>query len=70
MVIFWAHGALGVFDELIALTVATAFFGMMIYAYIRSRALDDGDLPDESAPAPDPNVTPEPPDAPDRFKLD
>lgn len=63
---FMAHGALGVFDELIWLTVAVAFFGMMIYAYIRSRALEDSDFPDEDVVASD-----EPqPDTPDRFKLD
>lgn len=65
---FLAHGALGLFDELIWLTVAVAFFGMMIYAYIRSRALEDNDLPDSSEaeiPPTDPADNP----APDHYKL-
>jgi hypothetical protein len=66
MTFFMAHGALGIFDELIWLTVAIAFFGMMIYAYIRSRALDDLDLPTDDAPAPTDTYDEE---APDRFKL-
>ena len=69
MVIFLAHGALGVFDELIAITVAVAFFGMMVYAYIRSRALEDADLPPDGD-APTPSTDPQDPDSPDRFKLD
>lgn len=68
MVIFLAHGALGIFDELIAITVAVAFFGMMVYAYIRSRALDDADLPPDGDAAP--STDPQDPDSPDRFKLD
>lgn len=66
MMPFLAHGMLGVFDELIWLTVAVAFFGMMIYAYIRSRALEDDDLSEDVATPNGESV----PDAPDRFKLD
>jgi len=64
MTFFLAHGSLGGFDELIWLTVAVAFIGMMVYAYIRSRALEDDDLPDDT-PADLPDS-----DSPDRFKLD
>jgi len=67
MFVFLAHGSLDVFDELIWLTVAVAFFGMMIYAYIRSRALEDADLPAVADPA---AVDTTDPDSPDRFKLD
>ena len=69
MTFFLAHGSLGVFDELIWLTVAAAFLIMMVYAYIRSRALEDSDFPDDSAPTTDPIDTTDP-DSPDRFKLD
>jgi hypothetical protein len=72
MIILLAHGALGVFDELIAVTVAVGFFGMMIYAYIRSRALDDADLEGgELATEPSaPSGEDDAPEAPDRYKLD
>ncbi len=69
MTFFLAHGSLGVFDELIWLTVAAAFLGMMVYAYIRSRALEDSDLPDDTDTSTSAVDTTNP-DSPDRFKLD
>ena len=47
--LFLAHGALGIFDELVFLAVAVAFVGMMISSWVRARSLED-DAPETPAP--------------------
>lgn len=60
-----AHGALGPWDELIFLSVFVIFIIIMGISWVRSRALGDDDLEEET-------VTPEMPeieDGDDRFAL-
>jgi hypothetical protein len=67
--IYPAHGALGIFDELIFLGIAVVFLIFMGITWVRSRAEqpafdDEPDVfePDPAQPAPD--------DPAERFKLD
>ena len=60
-----AHGALGPWDELIFLSVFVIFIVIMGISWVRSRALGDDDL-DEETVAPE---TPETEDGDDRFAL-
>ncbi len=64
-----AHGALGIFDELVFIAVALIFIGMMAYAWWRSRSAPlDNDTADQ-AEAPPENF-PNPPQDTDRFHLE
>lgn len=60
------HGALGIFDELIFLSVAIIFLVMMVVSWVRGRGLDD-------TPPQDPTPIDAPAESsaePNRFRLD
>lgn len=61
--LFLAHGALGIFDELVFLAVAVVFVGMMISSWVRARGMEDNAL---ETPAPADVLLPQEPttDAP------
>ena len=61
MPVILAHGALGPFDEIIFISVAVIFLGMMGVSWLRSQELE-GDEPD-------PGTTSAAPDA-EHFELD
>jgi hypothetical protein len=63
MIVVLAHGALGVFDELIFFAVGIVFLVMMAISWIRSR---NAPLDIEDETAPEISVA----ESPDRFKLD
>lgn len=58
-----AHGALGIWDEVVSVGVAAAFIILMAVTWLRSRSgpPDDSELPPGERP---------PDSAPDRFHLD
>lgn len=60
-----AHGALGVFDELVFAGVAVIFIVMMAVSFIRSRNIDP-----ETEDTGDPLFAADEPEAPDHFRLD
>ena len=64
-----AHGALGVFDELIFVMVAVVFVGLIAFSWYRSRHSDEEPV-EQVAPS-DPTPPPEAPasEAPDHFPL-
>ena len=64
-----AHGALGVFDELIVVMVAVVFVGLIAFSWYRSRHSDE-EAAETAAPA-DSAAPPEAPasEAPDHFPL-
>ncbi len=47
-----AHGALGIFDEVIFLSISAVFVVMMFISWFRSRALEDEDTPEDSVLTP------------------
>lgn len=60
-----AHGALGIWDEVIFISIAVIFLVVMVAAWLKSRALPP-ELDEPTATA-----TPhDNPPAPDRFRLD
>lgn len=61
-----AHGALGVWDEVIFLSVAAVFLIMMGISWIRSRSAPVEDVDDQPHETP----TAAPPHTDDRFRLD
>jgi H+/gluconate symporter-like permease len=61
-----AHGALGVFDEVLLIGVVIAFVVIMAVSYLRSR----GSFEAESAPLSPSEPAPQEADAPDRYRLD
>jgi hypothetical protein len=61
-----AHGALGIFDEVILLSVAAAFVVIMGITWVKSRNQTD----DEPEPTTLDAETISTDDAPDRYKLD
>lgn len=63
MVGILAHGMLGVWDEVIYISIAGVFVAFMALSWIRSRSqpLDDEETPEPAA---------EQPNTPDHFKLD
>lgn len=64
-----AHGALGVYDELIFATVALFFIVMMGLSWWKSRAANDEDaLPLTDGPADAPHA--QAGDTPEHFRLD
>lgn len=64
MPVILAHGALGIFDELLFLGVAVIFLVMMVISWMKSRY---SQLPPTQ---PDEQPTPADPDKPGHFKLD
>ncbi|MBL8162197.1 MAG: hypothetical protein JNJ61_09455 [Anaerolineae bacterium] len=58
-----AHGALGIWDEVIFLSLAAIFLVMMGISWFRSRAA----TPEDDIPAPDHATEPQ---STDRFQLD
>ncbi len=62
MPVIVAHGALGVWDEVIYLSIAAIFVAFMVISWLRSR----GQEPEESAPATPTRSKRKP----DHFKLD
>ncbi len=61
LTVITAHGALGIWDEVVFLGVAAAFVVFMAVTWLRSRG----------APGPEPPAEEAPHDsAPDRFRLD
>lgn len=60
-----AHGALGPWDELIFLSVFVIFIIIMGISWVRSRALGDDDLDEETVT----RETPDAEDGDDRFAL-
>ncbi len=67
--IILAHGALGIFDELIFIAVALIFGGMMAYAWWRSRNAPH-DAGDEDQGGAMPAETPDSTQNPDHFRLE
>ncbi len=65
--VFLAHGALGVFDELIFVGVALAFIAMMGISWLRSRNESDDEAEPVAPIAMPPTDDIEPPE---RFKLE
>ena len=69
-----AHGALGIWDEVIFISVAVIFIGMMGLSWFRARQMNDDAASSASseASASDalPSDAPAESAAPDRFKLD
>lgn len=49
-IIILAHGGLGIFDEVIFISIAVVFIGMMAFSWFRSQQLDDEFYDDESNP--------------------
>ncbi len=66
--IYLAHGALGVWDEVIFLSIAAIFLIVMAVAWVKSRNTDldpeDSEVPNTEAPQPQSAAPSE------RFKLD
>lgn len=63
---FLAHGALGIWDEVIFISLAAIFLAMMGISWLRSR-MDPLETLDDAPPSPAPeSETP----APERFRLD
>jgi hypothetical protein len=63
-----AHGALGIFDELIFIGVAVIFIIMMIVVWIRSSSTRPRlEIPESEH---DEQTSSSGPEAPDRFRLD
>lgn len=67
--IFVAHGLLGIFDELIFLSIAVIFLIFMGIVWVRSRAIQP-DFDEENTDIITPKPQKEPSDDGDRFKLD
>jgi len=42
-IVILAHGALGAFDEIIFISIAIVFLGMMAFSWFRSQQLSDED---------------------------
>lgn len=49
-IIILAHGGLGIFDEVIFISIAVVFIGMMAFSWFRSQQLDDEFYDDDSNP--------------------
>jgi len=64
-----AHGALGIFDEVIFIGVVLIFGGMMAYAWWRSRNAP-AEVEGEDSPEQPPVENPESAQNPDHFRLE
>lgn len=64
-----AHGALGVYDELIFATIAFFFVAMMAFSWWKSRSAHDGDVIAAADSPPDAPIATST-DAPEHFRLD
>jgi len=49
-IIILAHGALGAFDEIIFVSIAVVFVGMMAFSWFRSQQLEDDLLEEDGKP--------------------
>jgi hypothetical protein len=68
MHVILAHGALGAWDEIIFISIASVFIIMMGISWIRSRTIAP---PDDGKAAPTtPSNSDNPPETPDRFRLE
>ncbi len=67
-IVILAHGALGPFDEIIFISIAVVFIGMMASSWFRSQQLDDEITEDNSNPPPD--TVQSTATEPDRFELE
>jgi hypothetical protein len=68
-----AHGALGIWDELIYLAIAVIFIGFMAVSWLRSRSQQietDTPAPPSDSAAPSSDSAAPSSAAPDRFKLE
>jgi len=63
-----AHGALGAFDEIIFISIAVVFVGMMGFSWFRSQQLTD-EMVDEDGNITEDTVQSNPNDT-DRFELE
>ncbi len=65
-----AHGTLGIWDEIIFVSIAVIFIVMMAISWLRSRgAVDDDEAAEPQADTLSPAAD-EKPEAADRFRLD
>lgn len=62
-----AHGALGIWDEVVFLTIAVIFLAMMAVSWLRSRGAEPPPADEQPADVP---VTPPENTSPDHFRLD
>lgn len=67
-IVILAHGALGAFDEIIFVSVAVVFVGMMAFSWFRSQQLTDEILEEDGKPKRD-TVQSNPTEV-DRFELE
>lgn len=61
--IITAHGALGIWDEVVFIAVVVVMVAMMVITWLRSRS----NIPDNETPPADATADAQPPD---RFRLD
>lgn len=67
-IVILAHGALGAFDEVIFVSVAVVFIGMMAFSWFRSQQMTDELLDEDSKPKRD--TVQSNSDNTDRFELE